>query len=267
MLKDAVQYIQKKLAHSKIDLGMILGSGLGIMVEGVERPITIPYRDIPGFPISKVAGHAGRLVIGKIGEKSCVIMQGRVHYYEGHTMEDLAFPVRVMHALGADQLIITCASGGVNKDLAPGDIMLIDDQVNFSFQNPLIISGTGTDVAFIDSSQVYSSRLKKLTVRIAKRLDTPIQRGVYFFMTGPNYETGAEIKMIRTLGGDMAGMSTFPESLEAYKLGMEVLGLSYISNMGTGISETPLYHEEVVETIEGIKKPLRRLIFELIKTM
>ena len=267
MLDKAIKYISKRLNDQQIELGMILGSGLGVLAENMQDPLIISYNDIPGFPISRVEGHAGQLVLGKIAGKTCMILQGRVHYYEGHSMSKVCYPVEVMAGLGIKKLIVTCASGGVNKKLNAGDIMLIDDQINFTFNNPLIKQNRTSEQRFVDSSQVYCKRLKIIAREVAQKNNITLNSGVYFCMTGPSYETPVEIRMIRYLGGDMAGMSTFHESLLAYGLGMEVLGISYISNMGAGIQDGPLYHEEVIETIKVIKMDLHKLIFEIIKQM
>ncbi len=266
MIEESSNYIRQRIGKGPIDVAMILGSGLGVLADSLNAPTIISYEEIPGFASSKVEGHKGNVVFGEVTGKKCLLLQGRVHYYEGHPMESVVFPVRVLDALGIKKLIVTCASGGVHKGLQPGDIMLIEDQINFSLDNPLI-GFKGAKTPFVDASCVYSDRLKAVAKDTADALQIHLKSGVYFYMSGPNYETSAEIEMIRQLGGDMAGMSTFPESLEAYRLGMEVLGLSYISNMGTGISKEKLQHQEVIETIEKIKKPLAQLIFEIIKNI
>ena len=268
MIDKAVNYIRSRLDQEPVETGLILGSGLGVIVEDMEEAVEIDYHDIAGFPVSKVKGHAGKLMIGRIGGVYCLVMQGRVHYYEGHTMQQVSYPIRVMQALGIQKLIVTCAAGAADQHHRPGDIMLIDDQINFTFNNPILgMQSDQNSNRFVDSSLVFSHRLKKMAYQVAGTLDIHLKSGVYFFMTVPSYETPAEIKMIHKLGGDMAGMSTFPESLEAHRLGMEVLGLSYISNMGAGLQSSPLHHDEVIQTIESIKIDFRRLIFAIIEAI
>ncbi|MBU9714761.1 purine-nucleoside phosphorylase [Evansella tamaricis] len=236
------------------EIGLILGSGLGVLAEEIEKSIRIPYGDIPGFPTSTVAGHEGQFVIGELQGKQVIAMQGRFHYYEGYSMEQVTLPVRVMKALGVRQLIVTNAAGGVNKSFEPGDLMLIQDHLNLTGDNPLIgPNDNDLGVRFPDMSKAYSKSLILLAKRIAEKLGLTVKEGIYAGNTGPCYETPAEVKMIRTLGGDAVGMSTVPEVIVARHSEMEVLGITCISNMAAGILDQPLTHDEVIETTEKVK--------------
>jgi purine-nucleoside phosphorylase len=256
----AAQYIQDKL-QVKPEIGLILGSGLGDLAEEMGDAVTIPYEEIPGFLRSTVAGHKGRMVIGDLVGRSCLAMQGRFHYYEGYDLKQVTLPVRVMKELGIKQLIVTNAAGGINLNFAPGDLMVIVDHINLMGSNPLIgpnIEGQGP--RFPDLSQAYSLRLQELAFRIAAELNMTLRKGVYIGVSGPSYETPAEIRMFRTLGADAVGMSTVPEVIVAAHCGMEVLGISCISNMAAGILDQPLSHEEVMETAERVKEKFTKLI-------
>src|SRR5699024_10713115 len=218
------------------EIGLILGSGLGVMADDIENSVTIPYHKIPHFPKSTVAGHKGQLVIGTLHGKKVIAMQGRFHYYEGYTMEQVTFPVRVMKKLGVHSLIVTNAAGGINKDFSPGDLMVIKDHLNLFGDNPLI--GENIDEfgpRFPDMSNVYDREYMEIAVNCAKDLGITLQTGVYAGNTGPTYETPQEIKMLRTLGGDAVGMSTVPETIVAAHAGLKILGISCISNMASGI--------------------------------
>jgi purine-nucleoside phosphorylase len=263
-MQQAVTYIQSKLQTAP-ELGLILGSGLGMVADLVENPIVIPYKDIPHFPVSTVEGHAGELVIGQLEGKTVIVMKGRFHLYEGYGVQQVAFPVRVMRKLGVRQLIVTNASGGVNTDFRPGDLMLISDHLNFQFTNPLI--GPNTDefgVRFPDMSEAYSKRMRAIARQVAAEQKVALQEGVYLGLLGPSYETPAEIRMIRTLGGDAVGMSTVAETITARHAGIEVLGISCISNMAAGILDQPLSHQEVIDTTERVKETFLKLILGIV---
>lgn len=249
----------QELIQSRIDqtptVGLILGSGLGVLAEEITNAIKIQYRDIPGFPQSTVAGHAGQLVIGRLNGVAVVAMQGRFHYYEGYTMQQVTFPVRVMKELGVQKLIVTNAAGGVNETFSPGDLMIITDHINNMGVNPLI--GPNDDhfgVRFQDLSSAYNKEMIQVAKEVAEQQQLDIQTGVYVANTGPVYETPAEVKMLRICGGDAVGMSTVPEVIVANHAGMNVLGISCISNMAAGILDQPLNHEEVIETTEKVKQ-------------
>ena len=228
---------------------IILGSGLGGLAERIQDAEIIPYREIPGFPASHVAGHAARLVFGRIGERELVAMQGRFHYYEGFSMRELCLPVYVLRELGVKNLVVTNACGGVNSAFAPGDLMLIADHINLIGKNPLI--GPNDErfgPRFPDMSDAYDPALRAFARRTAEELGIPLREGVYAFFSGPCFETAAEIRAYKALGADAVGMSTVPEVIAARYLGMKVLGLSCITNMATGIAEKKHSHQEVLAT-------------------
>ena len=264
-LLESVEYL-KKYIQNPPELGVILGSGLGDMADMVENKVTIKYSDIPNFPTSTVKGHAGQFVFGTFMGKNVVMMQGRFHYYEGNLMEDLALPVYVMKYLGIKNLIVTNAAGGVNTNYIPGDLMIIKDHINFTFSNPLIgKNDEKIGPRFPDMSCPYSIKLRKIAFNVAYELNLKLQEGCYFMLSGPTYETPAEIKMIRILGGDAVGMSTVPEVIAAHHCNINVLGISCITNMASGILDQPLNHLEVIETSTSVKDKFISLISEVIK--
>lgn len=244
----AADYIRER-TDLQPGTGIILGSGLGELAERIQDAEIIPYREIPGFPASHVAGHAARLVFGRIGARELVAMQGRFHYYEGFSMRELCLPVYVLHRLGVRELAVTNACGAVNADFAPGELMLITDHINFSGRNPLI--GPNDErfgPRFPDMSEAYDPALMDFARQTAESLEIPLRQGVYAFYSGPSFETAAEIRAFKALGADAVGMSTVPEVIAARHLGMRVLGLSCITNMATGIAAKKHSHEEVLAT-------------------
>lgn len=260
----AAAYIQKRAAQSP-KIGLVLGSGLGVLAEQMTRAVKIPYGDIPSFPISTVPGHAGQLVLGKLGGNDVVTMQGRFHYYEGYALSEVTFPVRVMHELGVETVIVTNAAGGINESFESGDLMLIRDHINFTFRNPLIGRNQPEwGPRFPDMSEAYDRSLRKLAREVASEQGIRLQEGVYAGVTGPSYETPAEIRMLRTLGGDAVGMSTVPEVIVARHMGMRVLGISCITNMAAGVLDQPLSHEEVMETAERVRGTFMTLVTEIV---
>lgn len=264
----AAQYIQSRIGDLRPELALILGSGLGIIASQVENPVQIPYSEIPGFPVSTVAGHAGQFVFGTTEGRQVMVMQGRFHYYEGYPVQDLALPVWVMKTLGIRKMVVTNAAGGVNPVFAPGDLMLITDHLNLAFNNPLM--GKNPEELgprFPDTSRAYSKDLGDKARKVAQDQGIQLQEGVYLFNTGPSYETPAEVNMARRLGADAVGMSTVPEVIAAAHCGIEVLGMSYISNLAAGISQTPLSHDEVMETMETIKDKFIHYIRGLIPVL
>jgi purine-nucleoside phosphorylase len=264
-IQNAAQFLKGKYKKSP-KIGLILGSGLGVLADEIEQPVKIAYNDIPDFPVSTVEGHAGQLVFGHIQEIEVVAMQGRFHFYEGYSFEKVTFPVRVMKELGVDILIVTNAAGGVNESFSPGDLMIITDHINNMGTNPLIgPNDSRLGVRFPDMSEAYNKELRALAKQISKQLNISTQEGVYVGNTGPTYETPAEVRMIRTLGGDAVGMSTVPEVIVARHAGMKVMGISCISNMAAGILDQPLNHEEVIETTERVKANFLTYVKELIK--
>lgn len=265
MLNNAIEFIKSKI-DIKPEIGLILGSGLGDLANKIDG-VKIPYAKIPGFETSTVAGHAGQLVIGKLLGKTVVAMQGRFHFYEGHSMSKVVFPVKVMKKLGIEKLIVTNAAGGVNTEFTPGDLMIINDHINFMGTNPLIGEHDELGPRFPDMSSAYNKELIDLVYKVAENLKIELKEGVYLGGTGPSYETPAEIKMQRILGADAVGMSTVPEVIVANYLGIKVLGISCITNMAAGILGQPLNHEEVIETSAMVREKFIKLISESIKVI
>ena len=252
----------------KADIGVILGSGLGDYAEALEDAVKLPYSEIPGFPRSTVAGHAGMWCCGTLYGKRVVMMQGRFHYYEGYGMKDVTMPVRVMQKIGVKTLIVTNAAGGVNLGYHPGELMVIGDIFSMTAQNPLI--GPNLDAfgpRFPDMSCAFDKELRALAHECANEQGFALREGVYAQMTGPTYETPAEIRMLRTLGADAVGMSTVPEVIVARHGGMRVLGISCITNMAAGILDQPLNHAEVTETANRVKGQFRNLLDRIIEKM
>lgn len=246
-------------------IGLILGSGLGDLADEIENAIVIPYEKIPNFPVSTVAGHAGQLVYGDLEGKKVIALQGRFHYYEGYNLQTVTYPVRIFKELGVEILIITNAAGGVNENFTPGDLMIITDHLNITGENPLI--GANIDEhgpRFVDMSQTYSLRGQALLKEVAKEIDLTLQEGVYTWFTGPTYETPAEVRYARTIGGDAVGMSTVPEAIVAKHTGMEVIGISCITNFAAGM-QASLNHEEVMEYSAKAKPKFKQLLRGLIK--
>jgi purine-nucleoside phosphorylase len=235
-------------------IGMILGSGLGTLADEISNPVTIPYSEIPHFAKSEAVGHANELVIGELMGKTVVAMKGRFHYYEGYTLDEVTFPVRVMKALGVENLLITNACGAINTSFSPGDLMLITDHINLVGTNPLIgPNNSELGTRFPDVSRVYNPDLRTLASKVAKGQNISLQEGVYAWWSGPAYETPAEIRMIRVLGADAVGMSTVPEAVVAVHGGMKVLGISCLTNMASGILDQPLSHDEVIEVAGKVR--------------
>lgn len=263
-IQTAAAFIKGKLQQQP-KIGLILGSGLGVLADDISNPVSIPYNEIPGFPVSTVEGHAGQLVCGKLSGVEVIAMQGRFHYYEGYSMEKVTFPVRVMKEIGVDKLIVTNAAGGVNESFTPGDLMIITDHINNMGTNPLIgPNDSQFGVRFPDMSTAYSKELRKIAKTAAEKLAINVKEGVYVGNPGPVYETPAEIRMVRTMGGDAVGMSTVPEVIVARHAGMNVLGISCISNMAAGILDQPLSHDEVMETTEKVKSSFLSLVNEIV---
>ncbi|MBX5481332.1 MAG: purine-nucleoside phosphorylase [Myxococcaceae bacterium] len=246
-------------------VGIILGSGLGGFADGFEEKVSLPYRELPHFPASTVPGHAGRLVLGKLGGEPVVAMQGRVHYYEGFTPAQVAFPARVLCTLGIKALVVTNAAGGINLEFAPGDLMVITDHLNLSGWN--VLTGPNDDrlgPRFPDMSAAYNPQLRALLLECAQRRNIALRQGVYAILSGPSYETPAEIRMLRTLGADAVGMSTVPEVIAAAHMGVPVAGISCITNLAAGIGHKPLSHGEVAETANRVKDVFAALLSDFL---
>ncbi len=264
----ARDYIQAR-TQIRPQIAVILGSGLGALAEEVQVDAVFPYSEIPGFPVSTVAGHAGRLVLGTLAGKKVVVMQGRFHYYEGYPMPLIVLPVRVMHALGVNSMIVTNAAGGLNPDFDPGDVMLITDHINTIGGNPLI--GPNVDQIgprFPDMTHAYAPDLRALALNVAKREEILLRQGVYAAASGPNYETPAERRYLRIIGGDAVGMSTVPEVIAANHAGLRVLGMSAITNKATGgADQEPDSHEQVLAMAKVAGTKLVRLVRHVIHAM
>lgn len=247
------------------ETALVLGSGLGGYADEIQVEASVDYTEIEGFPVSTVAGHKGRFVFGYVKNIPIVIMQGRVHYYEGYPMTDVVLPIRLMGMMGAKKLILTNAAGGVNFDFQPGDFMMITDHITTSIPSPLI--GPNVEelgVRFPDMSEVYSKNFQRIIRSEAEKLGIPLQEGVYMQFTGPAYETPAEIRMCRSMGADAAGMSTACEAVAAHHMGMEVCGISCITNLAAGMSKQQLNHREVQETADRVAIQFKELITAVI---
>ncbi len=264
MILAAAEHLRRRLP-SIPKTALVLGSGLGPLADAVEEGLYLPYGEIPHFPASTAPGHAGRLVYGLLDGKPLLLMQGRFHYYEGHPMERIAFPVRVLRALGVERLILTNAAGGANPGFAPGDIMLITDHLNLTGQNPLIgPNDDGLGTRFPDMSHVYDPGLIAAAAAVAAELGQELRRGVYAWFTGPSFETPAEIRMARVLGADAVGMSTVPEAIAARHCGLRVLGISCITNLAAGMLDQPITGEEVLEISARCRDRFSALIRKII---
>ena len=258
----------KEKVDFKPKAALILGSGLGEYIQEMKVVQTLDYSQIQGFPVSTVPGHKGRFVFGYVGDVPVVAMQGRVHYYEGYSISDVVLPTRLMKLMGAEVLFLTNAAGGVNFDFKAGDLMMITDQIGSFVPSPLI--GPNIDelgLRFCDMSHVYDLDLQQVIRNAACKLGIDLTEGVYLQLTGPAFETPAEVRMCRTLGADAVGMSTACEAIAANHMGMKICGISCISNLGCGMTENPLTHEEVQETADRVAPLFRSLVTESIKAM
>lgn len=258
----------KEKVDFKPKAALILGSGLGEYIQEMKVVQTLDYSQIQGFPVSTVPGHKGRFVFGYVGDVPVVAMQGRVHYYEGYSISDVVLPTRLMKLMGAEVLFLTNAAGGVNFDFKAGDLMMITDQIGSFVPSPLI--GPNIDelgLRFCDMSHVYDLDLQRVIRNAAGKLGIDLKEGVYIQLTGPAFETPAEVRMCRTLGADAVGMSTACEAIAANHMGMKICGISCISNLGCGMTENPLTHEEVQETADRVAPLFRNLVTESIKAM
>ncbi len=266
-IKETLDYINSITNGFKPEIAVILGSGLGSFCNNLKG-YNIPYNDIPHFASSNVKGHKGELLFCKIEEKNCVIMQGRFHFYEGNSMQEATYPIKIFKQLGVNTLIITNAAGAVNKNLDMGDIVLIKDHINFMGTNPLI--GKNDDSMgerFPDMSNCYNKNLIEIAKKCAKSLDINLKEGVYLATTGPSYETAAEINAFRILGADVVGMSSVPEAIVANWLKIKTMTLSLVTNFATGVSQNKLSHQEVIETGKKQGQKVSNLIKEIIKNI
>jgi purine-nucleoside phosphorylase len=255
----------RALFNEDVRVALVLGSGLGAFADDLEEAISIPYEEIPGFARSTVEGHAGRLVLGKIEGTPVAVMQGRFHFYEGYGFEDVIFPIRTLGLLGAKSLVLTNAAGGINVAFDQGALMIISDHLNLMGKNPL----RGAHDArfgqrFPDMSEVYSRDYQEIAVEEARAMGLELRRGIYAALSGPSYETPAEIRMLRILGADAVGMSTVPEAITAQQMGIKILGISCITNMAAGVIGEPINHQEVIDTGERVRDTFKDLLMRVI---
>ena len=264
-LEQSAKYIQS-LRPTSPKIGVVLGSGLGAFVDKIENPKVVPYSEIPHFKNPNVEGHEGRLILGSVEGIEIAVLQGRIHAYEGHSMEEVVFSTRVLATLGIENLILTNAAGGINLEYNPGDIILIDDHINLTGKNPLIgPNKSELGPRFPDMSNAYHPDIKKAFIESAKDMNSDLKSGVYAGLLGPTYETPSEIKMLRILGADMVGMSTVPETIAANHFGVKVGGLSCITNMAAGIKDETLKHEDIKEQALKVMSFFSTLLANAIK--
>ncbi len=269
-VNEAADFLRTKLAGLIPKIGIVLGSGLGAVADAVDSPAFIPYGDIPHFPQSTVEGHSGRIVAGLMGGVPVIVMQGRVHFYEGYTPQQVTFPMRVLGQLGVKAVVLTNASGGIHANYSIGDLVLLNDHINYLGFNPLVGpneprfgDGTRTGLRFFDMTEAYSVELRSLAQAAARAEGFVMQEGVYLATTGPSFETPAEIRAFRSLGADLVGMSTVPETIVARHMGITVLGISCVTNLAAGISASQLSHQEVFETGMRVQHRLAGLLKRL----
>ncbi len=266
-IDEANRYIQERIDQTPT-IGLILGSGLGELADELDDAIVIPYQEIPHFVMSTVDYHAGKLIVGNLEGKTVVAMQGRFHYYEGHSIDSVTFPIRVMKMLGVEQLILTNASGGLHIDQQPGDLMLVTDHINLMGINPLIgANDERLGDRFPDMSTTYCKSLAQVAKQVATQTGVSLREGVYVAFTGPSFETPAEVKMARVIGGDAVGMSTVPEVIVANHAGIKVLTISCICNLAAGILPQPITAEEVYEAAGQAKENFSKLLRGIVKNM
>ena len=263
-VKESLDYILAKLPFQP-QVAVMLGSGLGTFAECMRESVSIPVKDIPHYPCSTVPGHAGKWIVGKIGSVPVLCIQGRVHYYEGYSLEQVTYPVHLIAGLGIKIFIVTNAAGGLNPDFLPGDFMLITDHINMGLNNPLIGKPENQlGPRFPDLSHAYDSGLIELAGQTAQKFGMKVHKGVFCWVTGPSYETAAEVKMLQKIGGDAVSMSTVPEVIVAKQRRLRVLGISLITNLATGLSKTKLTHQEVTNTAAGAMQNFELLITNII---
>jgi purine-nucleoside phosphorylase len=251
--QDVARHVRELIPVDAPVAGLVLGSGLGGLANRIEEQRFVPYSDLPGFAVPTVPGHIGRLISGTLAGRPVVALAGRFHVYEGHPPAMAAFPIRVLHALGAPTLLLSNAAGGIRRSMKPGDLMIIRDHVNLTWSNPLTGPVVPGDERFPDMSDPWDPQLRKLLAECAKAVGVEVTEGVYFGLSGPSYETPAEVRMLEKLGADAVGMSTVPEAIVARHMGMEVLGISCITNMAAGVLPQPLVHDEVMDVARRVR--------------
>jgi purine-nucleoside phosphorylase len=268
---EAAHFLRARFGRLRPHIGIVLGSGLGAAADAVLNSVIVPYEDIPHFPKSTVEGHSGRLVAGTLGGAQVVVMQGRVHFYEGYSLKDITFPMRVMGALGIRAVILTNAAGGIAEGYRIGQLVLIADHINMMGWNPLVgpneprfaFDRPNCGLRFCDMSEAYSKRLRQVATQAAELEGETLEEGIYLAVSGPSFETPAEIRAYRTLGATLVGMSTVPETIVARHMGIEVLGISCVTNLAAGLSPTPLSHTEVFEAGKQVERKLADLLERL----
>ena len=264
---DVARQVRDALAVDKPVLGIVLGSGLGELSNRFEAQRFVPYADLPGFAIPTIPGHLGRLISGRLAGKQVLALAGRFHVYEGHSAAQSAFPVRVLHALGAPALLLSNAAGAIRRSLQPGDLMIIRDHVNLTWRNPLIGPVVPGDERFPDMSDPWDAELRRLLAESAAAAEVPVTEGVYFGLSGPSYETPAEVRMLERLGADVVGMSTVHEVIVARALGMRVAGMSCITNPAAGLSDRAISHDEVLEVTKAAGKKFEEVAIQFVSRL
>jgi purine-nucleoside phosphorylase len=264
---DVANKVREALGVEKPVVGLILGSGLGGLVNRIEGQRFVPYADLPGFAVPTIPGHLGRLMCGTIAGRQVLALAGRFHVYEGYSAAESAFPVRVLHALGASTLFLSNAAGGVRRSFRPGDLMIIRDHVNLTWRNPLIGPVVPGDERFPDMSDPWDPELRKLLAECAKAAGVPVSEGVYVALSGPSYETPAEVRMLEVFGADAVGMSTVHEVIVARAIGMRVAGMSCITNLAAGLSDGTVSHEDVLEVTKAAGEKFEQIAIEFVKRL
>ncbi|HUQ18712.1 MAG TPA: purine-nucleoside phosphorylase [Gemmatimonadaceae bacterium] len=265
--RSAAELIRKRIGDASPEIAIILGSGLGGLADEVVESVSVPFSDIPGLPEPTVIGHAGALVSGTLAGRRVIALSGRVHLYEGHPPALAAFPVRILHALGAEILFASNAAGAIRKDFVPGDLMIINDHLNLTFSNPLTGPVQEGDVRFPDMSEPYDHELRAMLQTASKRVGVPLKEGVYAWLPGPSFETRAEVNMLATLGADAVGMSTVPEVIVARAMGMRVAAMSCITNAASGSSEAPVLHKDVLDVTARVAKGFQSVIRAFVEAL
>ncbi len=263
-MKETLAWLESRVGE-RPEIAIVLGSGLGPMADAVENPTVVPYEEIPGWPSSTAVGHAGKLIFGTLEGRRVAVMSGRAHYYEGHAIDKVVLGVRVLARLGAQKVILTNAAGGINLNYQRGSLVLVTDHINLQGTNPLL--GPNDDSLgprFPDMTFCYSPRLRELALECAHQIGVPLQQGVYACLSGPTYETPAEIRYLRVIGADLVGMSTVPEAIALNHMGAEVVAFSCVTNMAAGITNEKINHEEVLETGRQVREQFIRLIRALL---
>jgi len=263
--QDVARRVREAIPVEAPVVGLVLGSGLGGLAKRIEEPRSIAYAELPGFATPTVPGHAGRLIAGKLAGRPVVALAGRFHFYEGHSAAQSAFPIRVLHALGARTLLLSNAAGGIRRSMKPGDLMIIRDHVNLTWRNPLTGPVVPGDERFPDMSDPWDRALRSLLAESAAAAGVPVTEGVYFGLSGPSYETPAEVRMLAKLGADAVGMSTVHEVIVARAIGMRVAGMSCITNLGAGLGDQPISHAEVLEVMQAASEKFEAVAIEFIK--